>query len=407
MTALAVSRDGQRVYAARRGALDVIDANAMVARARIDLGRRASGAALAVSGDATRALVVLDAKSVGVVDLVRFRLHRRIELPGATGAAFAPTGSTAYVEHGRPAGLAPGAPQHGDACDHALLSARARPRRRRGAQRQRRPRVRRLGRGQRRDRGRRPARRPGAARAHGPRAGPARGVERRHARLRRRRRLAHGLGAQRAVLPAPDRPAPGRVRAAHGARGAAGARADHRHAGRRQHHRHPGHGPHRGSRRQRPAQGRARPRHAAGRRRRRHPRRRSARRRARRRRGRRHALRPVGQRPAARRQRRRPRLRRHRQRQGRRRGRQRLPRRRRGRRHRPRRPRRRQDQRGHAGQRHPPRRRPGQRLHQRRPRLGPHLRRRRQRHALRLLGRRDDRRRPRRRQPRRRAPAAT
>src|SRR6478672_2106618 len=94
VTALAVSRDGQRLYAARRGALDVIDAGAMVARARIDLGARASGAALAVSGDATRALVVLDAKSVGVVDLVRFQLHRRIKLPGATGAAFAPTGST-------------------------------------------------------------------------------------------------------------------------------------------------------------------------------------------------------------------------------------------------------------------------------------------------------------------------
>ena len=40
---------------------------------------------------------MLDAKRVGVVDLVRFRLSRRVKLAGATGAAFAASGANAYV----------------------------------------------------------------------------------------------------------------------------------------------------------------------------------------------------------------------------------------------------------------------------------------------------------------------
>ena len=48
-------------------------------------------------GPVPRAVVVLDSKHVGVVDLVRFRLSRRVTLAGATGAAFAPTGPNAYV----------------------------------------------------------------------------------------------------------------------------------------------------------------------------------------------------------------------------------------------------------------------------------------------------------------------
>ena len=97
VTALAASGDGQRLYAARRGAIDVIDAPTMTLRASIALGARASGAAMAISSDATRAVVVLDAKRIGVVDLVRFRLSRRVTLAGATGAAFAVTGLNAYV----------------------------------------------------------------------------------------------------------------------------------------------------------------------------------------------------------------------------------------------------------------------------------------------------------------------
>ena len=47
----------------------------MTVKASIALGAKASGAALAISSDATRAVVVLDSKRVGVVDLVRFRLR--------------------------------------------------------------------------------------------------------------------------------------------------------------------------------------------------------------------------------------------------------------------------------------------------------------------------------------------
>src|SRR4051812_27366103 len=91
VTALAASDDGQRLYAARRGAIDVIDAPTMTVKASISLGAKASATAMAVSSDATRAVVVLDAKHIGVVDLVRFRLSRRGKLARAPGAALAPT----------------------------------------------------------------------------------------------------------------------------------------------------------------------------------------------------------------------------------------------------------------------------------------------------------------------------
>jgi YVTN family beta-propeller protein len=97
VTAIAASDDGHRLYAARRGAIDVIDAPTMTVIASIALGANARGTALAVSSDATRAVVVLDSKRVGVVDLVRFQLSRRVKLAGATGAAFAATGPNAYV----------------------------------------------------------------------------------------------------------------------------------------------------------------------------------------------------------------------------------------------------------------------------------------------------------------------
>ena len=71
VTGLAASDDGQRLYASRRGAIDVVDAPTMTVKASIPLGVKASGAALAISSDATRAVVALDAKHVGVVDLVR------------------------------------------------------------------------------------------------------------------------------------------------------------------------------------------------------------------------------------------------------------------------------------------------------------------------------------------------
>src|SRR3954463_11080634 len=97
VSGLAASDDGQRLYAARRGAIDVIDAPTMTVKASIALGAKARGTALAIDSDATRAVVVLDSKRVGIVDLARFRLSRRIRLAGATGAAFAASGPLAYV----------------------------------------------------------------------------------------------------------------------------------------------------------------------------------------------------------------------------------------------------------------------------------------------------------------------
>jgi len=67
----------------------------------ITLGAKASATAMAVSSDATRAVVVLDSKRIGVVDLVRLRLARRAKLAGATGAAFALTGPNAYIATNR------------------------------------------------------------------------------------------------------------------------------------------------------------------------------------------------------------------------------------------------------------------------------------------------------------------
>ena len=88
---------GQRLYVSERGAIDVIDAPTMTVRASIALGAKATAATLAISPDGTRAVVGLAGNRVGVVDLVRFRLSRRVKLAGVTGAAFAATGSNAYV----------------------------------------------------------------------------------------------------------------------------------------------------------------------------------------------------------------------------------------------------------------------------------------------------------------------
>ena len=221
--ALAASDDGQRLYASRRGAIDVIDAPTMTVRASIALGAKASGAALAISSDATRAVVVLDAKRVGVVDLVRFRLSRRVTLAGATGAAFAPTGPNAYVAtSGRGGsrlirlntetgavtrkirlgkGLGGGVALTTDG-RRAIVGAA------RGAA------VTAVV----------PLRAGKLLRVHTGRGpGVPGGLARRHAHLRRRRRRRHRLGPQRAVVQAPDRAAPRRAQAARRPRGAARA----------------------------------------------------------------------------------------------------------------------------------------------------------------------------------------
>jgi DNA-binding beta-propeller fold protein YncE len=94
---LAITPDGRRLYAARSGAIDVIDAASMTIVRAIALGR-SRPSAIAVSGDGTRAVVLLDAKRVGVVDLRDGgRLARRVPLAGATGVAFDPSGLLARV----------------------------------------------------------------------------------------------------------------------------------------------------------------------------------------------------------------------------------------------------------------------------------------------------------------------
>src|SRR3954468_23520421 len=59
-TALAVSADGLRLYAARPGALDVIDAPTFAVRGSIRLPRDSKPTSLAVSSDGARAPAVLD-----------------------------------------------------------------------------------------------------------------------------------------------------------------------------------------------------------------------------------------------------------------------------------------------------------------------------------------------------------
>src|SRR5204863_207880 len=64
---LAISADGARLYAVRRGALDIVDALAMQPAGSVRLPRRSPGGRVAVSPDGTRALVVLDRKQVALV----------------------------------------------------------------------------------------------------------------------------------------------------------------------------------------------------------------------------------------------------------------------------------------------------------------------------------------------------
>src|SRR4051794_1590918 len=89
-TALAVSADGLRLYAARPGALDVIDAPTYAVLFSIRLPRTSKPTALAVSGDGTRAAVVIDRRQVAIVSLVRSALVKRVQVANPSAVAFAP-----------------------------------------------------------------------------------------------------------------------------------------------------------------------------------------------------------------------------------------------------------------------------------------------------------------------------
>ena len=103
LTDLAISTDGTRLYAARRGALLVVDPGSLAVRGAVGLGR-ATPRALAVSADGTLAAAVLDARHVGIVSLSSGRLVRRVAVRRPSGVAFAPSGTNVWVSSSGPRG---------------------------------------------------------------------------------------------------------------------------------------------------------------------------------------------------------------------------------------------------------------------------------------------------------------
>jgi Ca2+-binding RTX toxin-like protein len=101
VSALATSSDGQRLYAARPGAIDVIDAPTMTVRASIALGRRSRPRSLAVSDDGTLAAVALDSRHAAIVDLARFHLRKRMAIRSPGGVAFARGSRQPWVSSAR------------------------------------------------------------------------------------------------------------------------------------------------------------------------------------------------------------------------------------------------------------------------------------------------------------------
>src|SRR3954470_3437820 len=96
-TALAVSADGLRLYAARPGALDVIDAPTFAVRGSIRLPRDSKPTSLAVSSDGARAAVVIDRRHVAIASLARFSLVKRVEVAAPSAVAFRPGQEDVWV----------------------------------------------------------------------------------------------------------------------------------------------------------------------------------------------------------------------------------------------------------------------------------------------------------------------
>jgi len=84
---LAISQDGARLLAARRGAIDVLDTATMTPAGSINL-KGARPGAVAISADGLKAAVVLG-RRVGLVDMTTARLMRRTG-PTALGRRGAP-----------------------------------------------------------------------------------------------------------------------------------------------------------------------------------------------------------------------------------------------------------------------------------------------------------------------------
>ena len=94
---LAVSTDGARVYAAHKGGITVVDTMAPVPVLGPLINLPGSPQAIAVSSDGTRAVVTQTKGRAVIVDLVGFRVIKRLEVARPAGVAFAPRSSRAWV----------------------------------------------------------------------------------------------------------------------------------------------------------------------------------------------------------------------------------------------------------------------------------------------------------------------
>src|SRR3954451_2502353 len=102
-SALAVSADGLRVYAARPGAIDVIDPATFSVLASIRLPRTSNPTSLAVSSDGTRAgagtgaAAAIDRRHVAIVSLQRGVILKRVEVASPGAVAYAPGDEDVWV----------------------------------------------------------------------------------------------------------------------------------------------------------------------------------------------------------------------------------------------------------------------------------------------------------------------
>src|SRR3954451_17345336 len=114
-SALAVSADGLRLYAARPGAIDVIDSATFSVLASVRLPRTSNPTSLAVSGDGTRAAATIDRRHVAIVSLQRGVILKRVEVANPGAVAYAPGDDDVWVASPAAAGgrlvrIRPGGP---------------------------------------------------------------------------------------------------------------------------------------------------------------------------------------------------------------------------------------------------------------------------------------------------------
>src|SRR4051794_39758661 len=93
----AVRADGARLYAARRGALDLVDATTFAVLGSIRLPRTSNPTALAVSSDGTRAAVTIDRRQVAILSLQRLAIVKRVAVTNPGAVAFAPGQDDVWV----------------------------------------------------------------------------------------------------------------------------------------------------------------------------------------------------------------------------------------------------------------------------------------------------------------------